>query len=168
MNSIRKREPRTLTIDQILGGLRSAVAAVIIELPARWAGVDRLIRRLEKGGRAIEKRLTSAGNRPSNAAMLAHIIGIERWGQRRIRVALGEPLPADEYDAYRPAETDLAALRVVFQNTRQETVSLCKSIRMAGVDPETRILHNQLGEISLMGWLFYLSAHAGIESLRIY
>lgn len=168
MNSIRKREPQTLIIDQGLSGLRSAAAAVIIELPARWTGIDRLIRRLEKDGAALNKRAAAAADRPSNAAVLAHIIGIERWGQRRMRVALGEPLLSDEYDTYRPAETSVPALRAAFLATRQETVSLCKSLRMAGVDPRTRIHHNQLGSISLLGWLFYLTVHAGVESLRIY
>jgi hypothetical protein len=85
-----------------------------------------------------------------------------------MRVALGEPLLQEEYNDYRPLETDVPTLRAVFQATRQETVSLCKSLRMAGVDPETRILHNQFGEISLLGWLYYLIFHAGIESRRIY
>jgi len=167
-NSIRKRDTVSLMIDQFISGLRSAAAALIIEFPARWIGFDRLIQRLEKGGRALDRRAASTGKRPANAAVLAHIIGIERWGQRRMRVALGEPLLQEEYNDYRPLETDVPTLRAVFQATRQETVSLCKSLRMAGVDPGTRIYHNQFGEISLLGWLYYLIFHAGIESLRIY
>lgn len=166
MNSIKKSETQPLNINQIVGSVRSAVAALVIELPARWMGMDRLIQRLEKDGKTLGQRV--AAGRPSNAAVLAHMIGIERWGQRRIRVALGEPLSVEEYDRYRPAETDISALRSIFQNTRQGTISLCKSLRMAGVDPQTRILHNQFGEISLLGWFYYLCLHARIESLRIY
>lgn len=168
MNSIRKREPENLLINQILSGLRSTAAAVMIELPARWTGMDRMIQQLSKSGAALDKRAAAAADRPTNAAVIAHIIGIERWGQRRLRVALGEPLLEDEYNPYRPVETGVPALRAAFQSTRQETVSLCKSLRMAGVDPRTRIHHNQLGDISLLGWLFYLKVHAAIESLRIY
>ena len=100
--------------------------------------------------------------------MLTHLIGIERWGQQRLRVALGEPLALDEYDPYRPEGEDWAGLQQCFQRTRQETISLSKSLRMARLDVGTRICHNQFGEISLLGWIFYLNFHAKLESLKIH
>jgi hypothetical protein len=169
MQTTKKKAPGSIVIiERALSGLRRAAASLIIELPARWTGIDRLIERLEKSGRSLEKRAAAAGARSSNAEVLAHIIGIERWGQRRLRVLLGELGTLDEYDFYRPKEKDLAALRTIFQTTRQETISLCKSLRMAGIDLGARVLHNQLGEISLLGWLYYLNLHARIESQRIY
>ena len=154
-------------IHQALGGLRRAFAGLILEAPARRAGIDRLIKTLEKSGQAIEQSAARTSARPSNFDTLAHIIGIERWGQRRMRVALGEPLALEEYDGYRPEEKNWLALREQFRTTRQETISLCKSLRMAGVDPSTRVPHNQFGEITLLGWLLYLTQHAKIESMKI-
>jgi len=43
------------------------------------------------------------------------VIGIERWGQRRLRMLLGEPPVSDEYDSYRPGEDlSMPALRDAF------------------------------------------------------
>jgi hypothetical protein len=95
------------------------------------------------------------------------MIGIERWELRRIRVALGEPVINEEYDAYRPAEQDWSQLRASLRSARLATIAMGKTLRMAGVDANTRIMHNQFGEISLLGWLFYLDLHARIESMRI-
>lgn len=153
---------RTLQVIQHL------IALLIIELPARIAGLNRLITRLEKNGQALEKRFLKINDRAANQQILTHMIGIERWGQRRLRVALGESLVTEEYDHYRPAQQDWRMLQQTFLSVRQETVSLGKSLRMAGVDPNTRILHNQFGEISLLGWFYYLNIHASIESLQIH
>ena len=150
-----------------LSRIRQIVMEFIIELPARMIGIDRVIRGLEKNGQAIEKRIATANDRANNREALAHVIGIERWGQQRLRVALGEPLVVDEYDAYRPESEDWPGLITSFHATRQSTISLSKSLRMARVDPHMRIQHNQFGEISLLGWLYYLNLHSSLESKRI-
>jgi len=150
-----------------LGKARQSITNLVIELPARISGMDRLIDQLENSGVAIEKRAAGAGGRANNRETLAHVVGIERWGQQRLRVALGEPLVLDEYDTYRP-EGDWPELVQSFRQTRQETISLIKSIRMARLDLGTCIRHNQFGEISLLGWIFYLKFHANLESLKIH
>lgn len=154
-------------LGQTLQGAKQGIAHILIELPARSTGMDRLIQRLELSGQQLSKKIRAIKGRPTNQKTLAHIIGIERWGQRRLRVALGEPFILEEYDSYRPTTQDWDQLLQTFHATRQETISLCKSLRMAGVDFSTRIQHNQFGEISLLGWLFYLHIHASIESARI-
>jgi hypothetical protein len=151
-----------------LQAIQHFIALLIIELPARAAGLDRLITRLEKNGQALEKRFLKTNDRPANQQILTHMIGIERWGQRRLRVALGEALVPEEYDHYRPEQQDWRKLQETFLSVRQETVSLGKSLRMAGVDPNTSIHHNQFGEISLLGWFYYLNLHASIESFQIH
>lgn len=147
--------------------IQHAYAVLFLELPARVMGINRLIRQLEKFPLTFEKKAAVIKGRPGNIEILAHIIGIERWGQRRLRVALGEPLILEEYDFYRPDEKDWQRLLDTFHNVRQETISLSKSLRMAGVDPMMRIMHNQFGEINLLCWLFYLDVHAFLESARI-
>lgn len=151
----------------LLNGIRKTITGLFIEMPARMSGFDRLILNLEKTGRGIEKRIVAAGDRPNNREALAHIVGMERWGQQRLRVALGEPLVIDEYDGYMPENETWPELQQSFRATRQVTVSLSKSLRMARVDPGMRIKHNQFGEMSLLGWLYYLNLHANLESIRI-
>ncbi len=152
---------------QAITGIRRGIVWFLFELPANFLGLDRLIRQLEKSGQGLTGRVAHVKGYPRNQEVIAHIIGIERWGQRRLSVALGEPLLAEEYEAYRPSHKEWAQLQAALAKVRQETVSLCKSLRMAGVDPRLRVRHNQFGELSLLAWLFYLILHAQIESLRI-
>jgi hypothetical protein len=98
---------------------------------------------------------------------LSHVVGIERWGQRRLQVALGEPLLMDEYDNYRPArDLDWQGLQAEFQATRRETIALAQRLEQAGAEA-TRVNHNSFGDLSVRGWLYYLGRHADLESRRI-
>lgn len=147
--------------------LHHAVAQLFIELPARRLGINGLISRLEKSGSKLEKRLTTARARQENQAIVTHMIGIERWGLRRIGVVLGEPAVDEGYDDYCPADRDWSQLLASLRSARLATIAMGKTIRMAGVDSNTRVMHNQFGEISLLGWLYYLELHASWESMRI-
>jgi hypothetical protein len=82
-------------------------------------------------------------------------------------VALGEPFTRDEYDSYRPQDMPWADLQSLFHATRSETISLVKSLRMANIDLHTRVPHNSIGSLSLLGWLAYINAHASMESRKI-
>lgn len=146
--------------------LRTAVR-LVIENPASRKGIDRLIEELEKSTSKIEKRVAASRGRPQDIQILGHVIGIERWGQRRLRVALGEPLQMDEHDLYLQDSKDWDELRQVFISVRRETISLGKTLRMAGVDTQILIPHNELGNLSLLGWLRYLNLHANFESSRM-
>jgi hypothetical protein len=148
-------------------GLRSFFVKLAIEDPAGRVGIDELIARLERSGQVIITRAMDAKGTPENCDKLSHIIGIERWGQSRLRVALGEPFTQDEYDSYRPQDMSWSDLQALFHTTRIETISLVKSLRMAGIDPHTRVAHNAIGNLSLLGWLAYLNAHASMESRKI-
>lgn len=151
---------------KILRNIQAAFISIFLELPARVIGMEGLLNHLENSRLAFQKRMQSLSGRPNNQKILAHIIGIERWGQRRIRVALGELQIDDEYDPYLPPEQDWQFLQEAFLTTRQATIGLGKSLRMAGIDPHMRIQHNQFGAISVLGWLYYLNLHARIESFR--
>jgi hypothetical protein len=135
------------------------------ELRARGQGIDRLAAELAASGRSLEARMAGVPDTHGNRSAIAHWIGIERWGQRRLRVALGEPFVADTHHRYEPDEGDgIEALRHAFAVTRAESVDLARRLSEAGVDPATVVRHNDLGDLSVAGWLGYLIQHPEQES----
>lgn len=121
---------------------------------------------LEAGGTKVMARANAMTDSEFNRRVLNHIIGIERWGQRRLKVALGEPFVQDEYNGYRPArETSWEALKTQFVETRAETVALARTL--AAQAGTTRVRHNDYGDLSVGGWLNYLRTHAEFESRKM-
>ena len=152
------------TIGRIIG----AILRPITERQAGQRSFAELAEALEDSGEKLRARLASVPDTPANREALNHIIGIERWGQRRLRVGLGEPFVSDGYRGYRlPENTALDDLRRAFAETRQQTVALARALAAAGGDPARKVRHNDLGELSLRGWLVYLAAHASREGLRL-
>jgi hypothetical protein len=148
-------------LQRIIGLVRRPMA----ERHARGRSVERLASELEASGRELDGRFAGIADTPENRAALAHWIGIERWGQRRLRVALGEPFLDDGHHPYKPAEADgVVALRRSFADTRAETVDLAHRLHEASVDPATKVRHNDLGDLSVAGWLAYLLQHPEQES----
>ncbi len=132
----------------------------------RRASFESLIAQLEATSRAILDRAGRAADTEHNRRVLSHIIGIERWGQRRLSVFLGEPLVMDEYDGYRPEqETSWPELKAQFESTRAQTLSLAQ--RLAAAQAPQTVPHNQFGPLSAAGWLRYLNLHAAMESRKI-
>ncbi len=116
----------------------------------------------------VEQRFATGRDSSMNLERARHIIGIERWGQSRLRTALGAPLVRDEYDGYRPDDLNtMAALTQAFMSTRDETLTIIDHLQAAGVPPTTKALHNELGEISLGAWVYYLNDHGLRESLIV-
>lgn len=123
---------------------------------------------LEAVGQKIAARASAVPDSDLNRRVLNHIIGIERWGQRRLRVALGEPFIQDEYNSYRPArEATWDALKTQFKATRAETVALARSLAAQPVAQSKRIRHNDYGDLSVGAWLNYLRTHADLESRKL-
>lgn len=103
-----------------------------------------------------------------NRRVLSHIIGIERWGQRRLSVGLGEPCIEEEYNDYRPArETSWSDPKQLFVKTRANTLELRKTIENSRVDTAQTVRHNQQGDFTLRDWMRYLESHASIEAKKI-
>lgn len=145
-----------------------AVGRLVFDKPARKLTLAEIAEKLESSGRTLEQRFAAASDTYANYECLAHIIGIERWGQRRLQVALGEPPLMDEYDAYRPSIALFwDDLRTAFSTTRQRTVELTRELEEAGVDDTTAVRHNELGIMTIHGWLRYLDMHANLESKKI-
>lgn len=98
--------------------------AYVVEHQAGGKTVDELIAKLAASGAAVAERMARAADTPGNRDVAAHIIGIERWGARRLRTALGDVALADEYDGYRPGmEQDMAAMAEAFAEAREQTIA---------------------------------------------
>jgi hypothetical protein len=145
-----------------------AVGRLIFDKPARATTLAQLAETMQAAGQAVEDKLSQADDSYANYDCLAHIIGIERWGQRRLQTALGEPLLMDEYDAYRPSIALFwDDLRAEFAQTRQQTLDIIRQLDQAGVDHTTAVRHNELGIMTVAGWIRYLDMHANLEAKKL-
>lgn len=143
-----------------------AVIYLLIERPARKRSWSTLIDGLASGGATVEQRATSAKDTPRNRQQLGHVITIERWGQQRLRSALGEPLVLDDSNLHAPsANLTLTGLRKEWSIARRATMQLAGELEK--LPDSTRVVHNQFGPLSLRGWIRYLNMHAHFESKRI-
>jgi hypothetical protein len=147
--------------------VRHAAAVLVFEVPNRTKALDIFRKQLEASGKRLLARVNALSDTEFNRRVFNHIIGIERWGQRRLRVALGEPFIHDEYNGYRPPrEADWETLKREFQTTRADTVALVGQLQQADIT-NVRILHNFYGNLSVRSWLRYLEMHAGWESRKM-
>ena len=134
------------------------------ERRGRQRTLDDAARELERSGARLDAHLAGKPDTPANREAIAHCVGIERWGQSRLRVGLGEPLRMDGHRGYRPDPADgIEALRAALAETRAATVALARELAAAGVDASTTVRHNDLGDLTLAGWLAYLEQHASRE-----
>ncbi len=139
-----------------------------VEGPAQKKSLAEIRQDLQAGGEALTQILAGAADTPSNRKQLRHVIGIERWGQKRLRVALGEAFVPGEYDEFCPAEGRAwAELRADFAETRQATLGLTQALEKANLPEGFTVRHNSFGPLSVKGWLRYLNNHAGMEGKRI-
>ena len=148
-------------------GLRETIINRFLERPFRSLSAEQMAQRLELDGRTLERTFAAARDSEHNRKLLSHISGIERWGQSRLHVALGEPLVMDEYDGYRPPrEAGWVELQDAFHNTRQETVALARRLNQA-VTSDVKVPHNQFGPLTARSWLRYLDMHANMEAKKL-
>ena len=140
----------------------------VFQLQVRNKSLTELVAAAEKSGNTITTHLADKSDTPYNRQQLRHLIGIERWGQRRLQTLLGAAPLRDEYDGYQPAENlDFATLRTEFTQTRQATLDLLRTIQQKGVDATGRAYHNGMGDVPVTIWTRYLTMHAEMESKRI-
>ena len=64
--------------------LKSLIVGLLIERPANKLTLVQLTANLEAAGQQLEQRMAEAGDTPPNREKASHVIGIERWGQRRL------------------------------------------------------------------------------------
>jgi hypothetical protein len=150
--------------------LRDSVTKLIVNLmieqPAKRQGLAALQKRLQKTGDDLATRLKGIKDSKENREKLRHIIAMEKWGQGRLKVALGEAFVADENQAYKPVEeTSWEDLKSLYSITRLETKDLARKLNNSNVT--LKVPHNQFGPLSVLGWLRYLNTHAFFESKRL-
>jgi len=146
----------------------SFLVAAFVERPARRAGPERLAERLEASLAPLVARYAAATDAAKAGEVLRHVIGIERWGQRRLRVALGDAaFERDEHHGYKPSDDlPLVALIDELRTTRAETVALARRVATEG-RAGVRVEHNGIGPLTAGGWLRYLRQHGDLESWRV-
>jgi hypothetical protein len=114
----------------------------------------------------IGQALRQAPDTPANRNQAGHVIGMERWGTQRLASLINGTVAAmDEYDSYRPsADLDLPALADEFLKVRADTLFLA-----ARLEPyaQKKVMHNDIGLLSVKTWLVYLNNHSRMESKSI-
>lgn len=150
------------------GSLMKWEAQLIFERPVNRLSLSELTKQLQHSGNLITERLKTCADTPSNRRQICHLIGMERWGQRRLRVALGDPFLTEEYDHYRPSnERAWDELLAEWNITRQATLALIEDLSAVNLPDDIKIMHNQYGPLSVKAWLRYLDVHASSEGKRI-
>lgn len=143
------------------------VGHVALERPGKRKDYEEWAQALQVSGQKIQSKLAMLPASAENRRILRHIIGIERWGQSRLRVLLGYPLVIDEYDGYRPPrDMPWEELRDEFAATRGETIDLARRLAWSPVTFDT-VPHNDVGPLTARGWLAYLDGHAKRESRKL-
>lgn len=144
-------------------GITQASGPRVMGWLSRDATTEELIAELEAAGKRSMQQIMEKLPTERNYKLLNHVIGIERWGQQRLRVGLGAPFQLDEYDRYRPPfGISWNELQDLFQQTRQETLALATRLAEQGLAEKT-VLHNDFGELTINHWLCYLRIHARNE-----
>ncbi|TVR21064.1 MAG: hypothetical protein EA396_09025 [Anaerolineaceae bacterium] len=130
---------------------------------------EQIISKLREDGATITERIQAADSaNKRNHSLITHIIGIERWGQTRLREILGGEAGEAEYDSYRPPRnTKWAELSPLFEATRQETIALTEALAEANVGADRKVAHDTYGALSAAAWLRYLNIHARLESRKL-
>lgn len=159
--------------------LRGAAVGALLERPAKRQGLARQVQGLQEAGKKLSARLGGAAGTPQEQEVLRHIIGLERWGGRRLRLATEfgdagsgvrdlQAVFSDTHHAYKPLETaSWVELQEKFAATRRETVELAQRLMAKPEAAEVRVPHNDLGELTVGAWLRYLQLHASFEGRKI-
>jgi len=144
--------------------IQSMATGLLLERPAQKLTLTEHASRLEESAGQLGERLASAAGTEANRERLRHMIGIERWGQSRLQVFLGEPLVEDEYDTYLPSpDQGWDALQAEFIAAREGTIALAHDLAAAHIDTGVTVPHNQYGKLTAYAWLRYLDTHATLE-----
>jgi hypothetical protein len=152
----------------IANWMRSAVTGMLLERPGQKLSLPEHAEKLAETGESLLAQAETTGDSEQNRAQLRHIIGIERWSQRRLRVGLGESVPDDEYDSYQPSpDTEWPDLLADFEAARADTIDLVSALIEADADTHLTVPHNQYGSLTIAAWLRYVALHTTWESKRI-
>jgi hypothetical protein len=140
---------------------------LFVERPAARRGSARLAEELEQSADALLRTLADSKSPERAAKQARHILGIERWGQQRLRVALGErAFERDSHHPYLPdAQLNREGVVALLREARAETVKLARRLASEGKG-RVAVEHNSIGPLTADGWLRYLKVHADLEAKR--
>jgi hypothetical protein len=148
--------------------VQNLIVNLMLERPVQSKTISDLADDLERSGYTVGQRIGLGKTDQAATDKALHIIGIERWGQQRLRVALGEAFELDGHQTYKPSpDLSMLELQKTFQETRTQTIALARELERVNVGSDQRVLHNNLGPLTVRGWLRYLGVHANLESLRL-
>ncbi|WP_189008373.1 DinB family protein [Deinococcus malanensis] len=149
--------------------VKDFVVSRVLEAPAGRSSYTELGQSLERSGTFLAGRAARAADTPANRELLGHIISIERWGQQRLKVALGQqPFQRDESRQYRPPQdASLRELRELLSQVRAGTVELVRQLHVSPPDDSLTVEHNGLGPLTAKAWVRYLTQHGDLESRRL-
>lgn len=142
---------------------------VMIDRQAGQKSVAELRADLAADKSVLVTQLAGASDGDGARKQLAHVIGIERWAQSRLKVALGEEqLVMDEYDGYRPTKGPaLAELAEEFVSTRDETLAIADRLAaVPNIETQT-VAHNAMGDMRVRSWLQYVITHGEFELRKV-
>ncbi len=143
-----------------MGNLRTRGLVWYFERRARGKSYSRYKEKIEETSTQIVSIFSDSKDNEKSRWLFTHVIGMEKWMQQRIKVALGEPFVRDEYDIYRPSQDEpWDKLQQLFVETRNESVQLCDALDAKQANGSQKILHNEFGDLSVKGWLEYLLFH---------
>jgi hypothetical protein len=144
------------------------VGGIFFERPVRGMSAEALRAKLSASQSTFLAALRNKSDSVANKALLAHIIGIERWAQARIKQGHTGVIIHEEYNGYRPApDTSYADLVHIADTTRTDSIALLHTIITANIALTTPIEHPQFGTLSLAAWVQYIMSHSMIEAKKL-
>lgn len=148
--------------------IRKFIRYLLIDRKANQLSLAEHAQTMAQDGQSLLQKYRDVADNDIHQRVISHIIGIERWGQQRLKGFLGHPYQTDEYNEYRP-EKGLSVAQLVeeFENTRAETVTIARLISEAQNLVTEEVPHNQFGSLTAKSWLYYLNFHANAESRRL-
>ena len=148
--------------------LGQAFAWLIFERKIRGKSYMDYRRLFGESSTVIQDLIDRAEDDAKSRWELLHVIGMERWMQSRMKVALGAPFIQEEYDGYRPPEdTPWADLKQTFIEVREASCDLCTEFDAKNVDAAQKIKHNQAGPMSVKAWMEYVLRHGNGHAKRM-
>lgn len=148
--------------------LAKAFRVLMIDRQAGNKSVSDLMTDLGASKERILAQVANASDIEGHREKMAHVVGIERWSQSRIKVALGESFIQEEYDGYRPdVSKSLADLTQDFAQTRDETLAIGEQLKAVDGVEEQSVAHNDMGDMRIRSWLQYLEIHAPFELKKV-
>lgn len=144
------------------------VGGLFFERPVRGVTAEGLLARFTDSHAPYIAALEGKTDTAKNRALVAHIIGVERWAQARVNQVRTGVTFHEECDGYVPAtNTSYAELVPIAATTRSESIALLQSLITADIALTHIVTHNEFGTLSLAAWFQYMMSHSMLEAKKL-